>query len=198
MYLMSSGLACLMQLSYSNGQRAFLSFCMLFGIYNEAFGILPASEIAIFVLYSLCSSVLQTLNNKILFVSRVLIACRQRFENHLENKPRIQLVLRGIKHLSGNPRRLCCPITPELFLVIRSRLNLLSYWLLLIYPGTKFWYILCCPLYGVCEIRFRFHTGLNSERGRTTPRRMGSLLHHRVLFTIAKQWGNIFRQFLQQ
>ena len=49
------------------------------------------------------------------------------FENPLENKPRIQLVLRGIKRLSGNPRRMRCPITPELLLVIRSRLNLRFY-----------------------------------------------------------------------
>ena len=48
---------------------------------------------------------------------------------------------------------------------------------------------------GVCEIGFRFHTGFNSERGRTTPRRVGSSLHHWVLFIIAKQQGNIFRQF---
>ena len=51
---MSSGLACLMQLSYSSGQCAFLSFCMPFGIYNEDFGILPASEIVIlcFIAYA--------------------------------------------------------------------------------------------------------------------------------------------------
>ena len=53
-YLMSSGLARSTQLSYSGGQRAFLSFCMQFGIYNEDLGLLPAAEIAIlrFIAYA--------------------------------------------------------------------------------------------------------------------------------------------------
>ena len=48
---------------------------------------------------------------------------------------------------------------------------------------------------GVCEIRFRFHTGFNWARGRTTPSRVGSLLRHRVLLIMARQQGNIFGQF---
>ena len=47
-------------------------------------------------------------------------------------------------------------------------------------------------LLGVCEIRFRFHTGFNWKRDRTTQRHMGSLQHHRVLLIITRQQGNIF------
>ena len=58
------------------------------------------------------------------------------FENPLENKPRIQLVLRVIKRLSGNPRRMRCSITPELLLIIRSRLNLSLYDLCLLWAAS--------------------------------------------------------------
>ena len=103
MYLMRSGLARSAQLSYSSGQRAFLSFCMQFGLYNEDLGILPASEIAI-----LCFIAYTALFYKPSTIKSCLSAVRSLhvvngFENPIENKPRIQLVLKGIKRLSGDP-----------------------------------------------------------------------------------------------
>ena len=43
------------------------------------------------------------------------------------NHPRVQLVLRGIKRLQGNNRRLHRPTTPELLLFFRDKFYLSSY-----------------------------------------------------------------------
>ena len=48
-------------------------------------------------------------------------------ENPLENKLRFQLVLRRIKRLTDNSRRLRCPITQNLLLQFRCRLDLTLY-----------------------------------------------------------------------
>ena len=139
---MSSGLARSTQLSYSSGQHAFLSFCMQFGIYNEDLGILPASEIAIlrFIAYVALFYKPSAIKSYLSAVRSLHVV--NGFENPLESKPRIQLVLRGIKRLSSNPRRLRCPITPELLLVIRSRLNLC------LYDHCLLWASCCIAFFG--------------------------------------------------
>ena len=48
-------------------------------------------------------------------------------DNPFVNHPRVQLVLRGRKRLQGNNRRLRRPITPELLLLFRDKLDLSSY-----------------------------------------------------------------------
>ena len=148
--VLSLGLARSTQLSYSSGWRTLLSFCMQFGIYNEDLGILPASEIAILriIAYAALFNKPSTMKSYLLAVRSLHVVNGS--ENPFENKPRIQLVLRGIKPLTGNRWQLRCPITPELLLVIRSRLNLSLYD--------------HCLLWASCCLHFLAFLGLESLR----------------------------------
>ena len=64
------------------------------------------------------------------------------FSNPLENKPRIQLVLRDLKRLKGNLRRLRCPITPSLLLLFREHLNLQNF------DDSMLWACFCIAFFG--------------------------------------------------
>ena len=115
---------------------------MQFGIYNEDLSIIPESEIAIlrFIAYAALSYEPSTIKSYLSAVRSLHVF--NGFENPLENKPRIQLVLRGIKRLSGNPRRMRCPITPESLLIICSRLNLS------LYDHCLLWAAFCIAFFG--------------------------------------------------
>ena len=121
---MSSELSRNTQMTYSCGQRRYINFCLDFRTFNENFSILPASETTLvrFIGY-FALSVKPSIIKTYLSAVRSLHVC-QGFVNPLENKPRIQLVLRGIKRLTDSPHRLRCPITPDMLLHFRSRLNL--------------------------------------------------------------------------
>ena len=114
-YLMSSGLAKSIHLSYSSGQRLFIDFCLDFVMLNADDSFLPPSEIILsrFICY------LSSRGYKPSTIKGYLSAVRsfhvfEGFSNPLENKPGIQLVVRGLKRLKGSHRWLRCPITPSL------------------------------------------------------------------------------------
>ena len=139
---MSSGLSRSTHLSYSSGQRRFINFCLDFSLVNPDGSILPASESTIlrFIGYLAFSVKPSTIKTYLAAVRSLHIY--QGYQNPLENNPRIQLVLRGIKRLSGNPRRLRCPITPKLLLIFRSRLDLS------LYDHCLYWAAFCVAFFG--------------------------------------------------
>ena len=124
---MASGLSKAAHLSYSSGRRCFIDFCLQFGLLNPDNSILPASAITIlrFISYLSLSYQPSTVKSYLSAVRslRVVMGLDNPFVNH----PRAQLVLRGIKRLQGNNRRLRRPIAPELLLLFRDKLDLSSY-----------------------------------------------------------------------
>ena len=68
-------------------------------------------------------------------------------DNPFVNHPRIQLVPRGIKRLQGNNRRLRRPITPELLLLFRDKLDLSSY------EHSLYWATFCIAFFGCLRAR---------------------------------------------
>ena len=116
-YLMFSGLAKSTHLFYSSGQRLFIDVCSDFGTLNADDSTLSASDIILLRFISYLSS----RDYKPSTIKGYLSAVRsfhvfEGFSNPLENKPRIQLVLRGLKRLKESSRRLRCLITPSLLL----------------------------------------------------------------------------------
>ena len=114
MHLMASGLSKATHLSYSSGQRCFIDFCLQFGLSNPDNSILPASDVTIlrFISYLSLSYQPSTVKSYLSAVRSLHVMLG--LDNPFVNNPRIQLVLRGIKRLQGNNRRLRRPITPEL------------------------------------------------------------------------------------
>ena len=124
---MASGLSRATHLSYSSGQRCFIDFCLQFGLLNPDNSILPASDITILRFISYLSLSYQPSTVKSYLSAVRSLHVMMGLDNPLVNHPRVQLVLRGIKRLQGNNRRLRQPITPELLLLFRDKLNLSSY-----------------------------------------------------------------------
>ena len=139
---MASGLSKATHLSYSSGQRCFIDFCLQFGLSNPDNSILPASDMTILSFISYLS-----LSYQPSMVKSYLSAVRSLhvmlgLDNPFVNNPRIQLVLRGIKRLQGNNRRLRRPITPELLLLFRDKLDLSSY------EHSLYWAAFCIAFFG--------------------------------------------------
>ena len=124
---MASGLSKATHLSYSSGQRCFIDFCLQFGLLNPDNSILPASDITILRLISYLSLSYQPSTVKSYLSAVRSLHVMMGLDNPFVNHPRVQLVLRGIKRLQGNNRRLRRPFTPELLLLFRDKLDLSSY-----------------------------------------------------------------------
>ena len=138
---MASGLSKATHLSYSSGQRCFIDFCLQFGLSNPDYSILPASDITIlrFISYLSLSYQPSTVKSYLSAVRSLHVMLG--LDNSFVNNPRIQLVLRGIKRLQGNNRRLHRPITPEL-LLFRDKLDLSSY------EHSLYWAAFCIAFFG--------------------------------------------------
>ena len=139
---MASGLSKATHLSYSSGQRCFIDFCLQFGMLNpDNSSILPASDITIlrFISYLSLSYQPSTIKSYLSAVRylHVMVDLGNPFVDH----PRIQLVLRGMKRLKGNNRRLRRRITPEL-LLFRNNLDLSCY------EHSLYWAAFCIAFFG--------------------------------------------------
>ena len=120
---MASGLSKATHLSHSSGQRCFIDFCLQFGLLIT----LPASVITIsrFISYLSLSYQPSTVKSYLSAVRSLHVIMG--LDSPSVNHPRVQLVLRGIKRLQCNNRRLRRPTTPELLLFFRDKLDLSSY-----------------------------------------------------------------------
>ena len=104
----------------------FYWFLLTVRLVNPGNSIFPASVITIssFISYLSLSYQPSTVKSYLSAVRSLHVIMG--LDSPSANHPRVQLVLRGIKRLQGNNRRLRRPATPEL-LFFRDKLNLSSY-----------------------------------------------------------------------
>ena len=113
--------------SYSSAQRQFLSFCSQWNLFNDNGLPLPASELTILRFIASLSKRLaaSSIRNYLSAVRNLHIIYG--LPDPLQDLPRVPLVLKGLKRVQGDNRRVKTPITSLVLFSMKLQLNFQLY-----------------------------------------------------------------------
>ena len=128
--------------SYSSAQRQFPSFCSQWNLFNDNGLPLPASELTILRFIAFLSKRLaaSSIRNYLSAVRNLHIIYG--LPDPLQDLPRVPLVLKGLKRVQGDNRRVKTPITSLVLFSMKLQLNIQ------LYDHVMFW-AACCLAFSV-------------------------------------------------
>ena len=128
--------------SYSSAQRQFLSFCSQWNLFNDNGLPLPASELTILRFIASLSKRLaaSSIRNYLSAVRNLHIIYG--LPDPLQDLPRVPLVLKGLKRVQGDNRRVKTPITSLVLFSMKLQLNFQ------LYDHVMFWAACCLAFFG--------------------------------------------------
>ena len=142
MSLLANGIASSTRRTYNTAERRFISFCHQTRQLSPSGYPCPASEWTLMLFVSHLSESIKADSIKVYLAGVRSLHIKQGFPNTLENRLRLQRIVRGVKRLQGSEKRDRCPVTFNVLQKLQRQVVLTRY------NDSMFWAACCLGFFG--------------------------------------------------